>query len=192
MEVANLFIRIIEAIIWPVTVLIIILIFRQQFKRALLTLSKLRIKDIEVEFDKNLKDAENKAEELQIVYPEEIRKIPEPLELTSLYERLLEITKISPRAAITEAWRTIELYTMQAANAQGITVGGAIAGKKTIRKLIDKGKLEEGVIHLYENLRSMRNKAAHAQEFEIDSAEAARYVDIALSITNLLRKLGNS
>lgn len=191
MEVANLFVTLIEAIIWPVTILIIILVFRGQLSTTLMKLSKLRIKDIEVEFDKDLKDAESKAEELQIVSPEEIRKIPEPIALSSPYERLFQIAIISPRAAVTEAWRTIELYTMQAAKAQGIQVGGAIAGIKTIRKLIEIGNLEEGIIQLYENLRRMRNKAAHAQEFEVDAEEAIRYVDIALSIANRLRKLSN-
>lgn len=189
MELADLIVRIIEAIIWPITILILIWIFRNQLSKVLLKLSKLRIKDIELEFNKDLQEAEHKAKELNLVTLEEIKEIPEPISLSTLYERIFHIAGISPRAAITEAWRTIELYTMQAAKAQGIEVSGAIAGAKTISILIGKGKLEEEIIQIYENLRRMRNKAAHAYEFDINSEEAIRYVDVALSIANRLRRL---
>lgn len=191
MEVADLVVRIFEAVAWPVTIFGIILIFRRQFAMAVLSLSKLRFRGLEVEFDKSLKDAEDKARGLRLASPEDIKGIPEALVPTSAYERLLEVAVISPRAAVTEAWRTIEFCTMEAAKAHGIEVRGAIAGTRVIRKLVQREILEGGALGLYENLRKMRNKAAHAYEFEIDSEDAVRYVDLALSMANSLQMLFN-
>ncbi len=191
MEVADFVVRLFEAVAWPITIFGIILIFRRQFAMAVLGLSKLRFRGLEVEFDKSLRDAEDKARGLGLASPEDIKEIPEELVPTSAYDRLLEVAMISPRAAVTEAWRTIEFYTMEAAKAHGIKVGGAIAGIRVIRKLVQSEMLEGGALGLYENLRKMRNKAAHANEFEIDSEDAVRYVDLALSMANSLKILFN-
>lgn len=187
MEIANLIVRILEAIAWPLTVIIIMFIFKSQLGRVILTLSKLRYKDLEIEFDKDLKDAEYKARELQLPSPEDIKGIPEAVVPTSPYDRLSQIAAISPRAAVTEAWQIIELSTMEAAKAQGITVRGARAEREVIRSLVKRAKLQEGTLDLYENLRRMRNNAVHAHEFEIDTEEAIRYVDLALSLAYRVR-----
>jgi len=191
MEIANLIVRILEAIAWPLAIIIIILIFKRQFGRAILTLSKLKFKDLEVEFSKALKDAEYETRELRLPSPKDVRSIPEPVVPTSAYDRLFQIAAISPRAAITEAWRTIELFTMEAAKVQGVEIRGPVAGTRVIRSLVQRGILEEGVLRLYENLRRMRNEIAYAVEFEIDSEAAIRYVDLALSLAHRLQMLIN-
>lgn len=189
MQFADLIVRIFEAVAWPITILLITLIFREQLSRAVLGLSKLRFKGLELEFEKSLKDAEDKARGLRLASPQDIRALPEAIEPTSAYARLLEIAAISPRASVTEAWRTIEFCTMELAKAHDIQVRGAIAGARVIHNLVQKEIIDEGTLDLYANLRKMRNKAAHASEIDIDFEEAIRYVDLALSMVHRLQML---
>ncbi len=191
MEIANLIVRILETIAWPFTIIIIILIFKGKISRAILNLSKLRFKGLEVEFDKDLKDAEYKARELQLPSPEDIRTIQEPIVPTSPFDRLFQIAEISPRAAITEAWRIIEFSMMEAARAHGVEIRRLMVGREVIQNLAQRGKLLEGTLNLYEALRKIRNKAAHAHEVEIDFEEAVRYIDLALSLAHRFQILIN-
>ena len=146
----------------------------------------MKYRGFEVEFGKDLKDAESKAKELQLPTPAEARNMPEPVALTSTYDRLSQVAEISPRAAVTEAWLIVEASTTAAARAQGIEVIRARTGREVISNLEQNMKLQKGTIELYDNLRRMRNNAAHSLEFEINRKDAMRYIDIALSLAHRL------
>jgi hypothetical protein len=151
----------------------------------------LKYKGFEVEFSKDLKDAESKAKELELPTQAEVRSIPEPIITTSTYDRLSQVAEISPRAAVTEAWLIVESSTTEAARAQGIEIIRARTGREVISNLEQNTKLQKGTIELYDNLRRMRNNAAHSLEFEIDHKDAMRYIDIALSLAHRLHMLVN-
>jgi hypothetical protein len=187
MEIGDLIVRILEVIAWPITIIVIVLVFKGQLGRIILSLSKLRFKDIEVEFGKELKDAESIAKELRLPKPAEVRRVKEPLTITPVYDRLRQVAEISPRAAVTEAWMIVEAATTEAARAQGIKAIRARTGREAIHDLAEKTRLQEGTIELYDYLRRMRNNAAHSFEFEINYKDVIRYIDLALSLAHRLR-----
>jgi len=191
MDTGDLVVRIVQAVAWPLAIIIIVFILRGPIGQAILTLSRLRYKDLEVEFNKALKDAESKAEELELPSPEDMRSVSEPAVSTSPYNALLEMARRYPRAAITEAWRTVELSALEAANAQGIEVRGPKARRDAIHNLAERTQLGESTLHLYEKLRKIRNEAAHSVGFEVDPEEAVRYVDLALGLARRLQILDN-
>ena len=186
MEVGNLVARILEALVWPITVVIIIFLFRRQIADIILHLSKLRYKDFEAEFGRDLQDAESKAEELELPSPQTLRQDTEPITLASSYDRLSNLSKLSPRAAVTEAWLRVEDAVGQVARAIGFEPGTG-RDQAVILELMKTNKLPGDTIYLYDDLRKLRNKAAHAIEFEINAKDAARYVDLALGLAHRVR-----
>jgi hypothetical protein len=85
-----------------------------------------------------------------------------------------------------EAWRDIEVTTKQVINAYGISTDGQIAGVKAIRELVHQHLLPESVVSVYEQMRRLRSRAAHAADFTITPDEAKRYIDTAYRFHNTL------
>jgi hypothetical protein len=173
-------VQLISALAWPATVLSLAMIFRHELRRAASRLSSLQYKDFKAGFERDLKRLEGEVQAL----PAEVR-VPtdapasENKAALSSYDRLVRIAEISPRAAIMEAWRDIEVTTKKVADAHGLSVDGAVAGVKAIRDIVGRGLLPRSVIGVYEQMRRLRARAAHAADFAIDSEEAERYIDTA-------------
>jgi len=157
---------------------------------VLARLSRLRYKDLEATFDRELREAEEEAKRIPSLSPR--RELPAADELAD-YDRVFRLVPISPRAAITEAWREVELATAKAAASSGIDVGSHhIAGTRHMRLLSAQDVVPPEVLGVYDRLRRLRNGAAHAADFDIDVQEAERYVDIALGLARRLNSIGNA
>jgi len=190
-ELGSLIIQIIQVGAWPLAVVIIVIILRVPLGRAIMALSKLRYKGLELEFNKNLEDAEDKVSKLGLPPPEDARIIPDLTVPSQPRDRLFELARLYPRAAITETWRLVEGSLRQIAEASDIALRGPKVERELIHRLIDNAKLEGGILGLYDNLRKMRNNAVHSFESEIDVDEAMRYVDLGLSLVAQLQRLLN-
>lgn len=181
--------QLVSALAWPLTVIIIVLIFRREFRAAAGRLRTLAYKDFKAEFERDLMKLEGEVRQL----PEKpIQSLPEHTDTKPRQTDeavLLRLTEISPRAAIMEAWRNIEVTTKQVADVHGISVGGNIAGARAINDLVKKGLLPGSVLPIYERMRRLRARAAHAKDFAIEQDEAERYVEMAHAFHMSLRFL---
>jgi hypothetical protein len=151
-------IKLIEVIIWPAVVIIMAIM---------------------ADFNANLNKIEDDLDKLSLNKLDEKQKLLENEQILSSYDRFLRIAEISPRAAIMEAWRDIELATKQVADVAGISVGGNIAGVKVIRQLAKRDLLPPTVASAYDGMRKLRARAAHAADFAIEQEEAERYIETA-------------
>ena len=80
-------------------VLALILLLRKPIADLILLLTRLKYKDLELEFGRRLAEVTAEAgEELPPPHP------PAPLEAAE-EQTLVELAKVSPRSAVTEAWR---------------------------------------------------------------------------------------
>lgn len=186
-EVGNLVARILEALAWPGVLIILLLLFRSQVISIFERVSKVKYRDFEAEFGRDLQDAEQKAEEVKLPPPQDIKRATEPITLASSYDRLFELAAWSPRAAITEAWLRVEASIEEAAGVLQIEPRARRAGREIIVELVQREKLPQNIVGLYDGLRKMRNNAAHAIEFEINPKEATSYVDLALGVALQIR-----
>ena len=172
-------VQLISTLAWPATVLSLAMMFRHELRQAASRLSSLQYKDFKAGFERDLQRLEGEVQAL----PAEMRPTNAPAgenkAALSSYDRLVRIAEISPRAAIMEAWRDIEVTTKKVADAYGLSVDGAIAGVKAIREIVGRGLLPKSVIGVYEQMRRLRARAAHAADFAIGSEEAERYIDTA-------------
>jgi hypothetical protein len=185
----ELIVKLVSALAWPITVIAIVLVFRREFRAAAGRLRTLSFKDIKADFERDLQKLEGEVRQL----PEKpIQSLPEHTDKKPLQtdETVLQrLTEISPRAAIMEAWRNIEVTTKQVADVHGISVGGNIAGVRSINELVRKGLLPGSVLPVYERMRRLRARAAHAEDFAIEQNEAERYIEMAHEFHMSLRFL---
>jgi len=179
------FVKLIDALAWPIAILILAFVFRSEFRKILSRMSKLKYKDIEATFEHELSQVENRRE----VYtePEEQAQPETPAEKSG-YAQLLRIADVSPRAAVTESWRKIESAVDKVAAGMGMDTKNPMSGVKAIRSLIQQKRVDPSLLEDYNSLRKLRNQAAHAEEFEISQTEAERYAGLAIEIASFLKR----
>ncbi len=183
----QIIVQLISAIAWPFTVIIIAFMFRQEIRKTANRLSALSYGDMKAEFEKDLNKLERDVKELPVKESSiKVEKQEADSETLDSYERLSRIADISPRAAIMEAWRDIEVTTKQVTDAYGISSQGQIAGVKAINERVQKHLLPQSVISVYEQMRRLRSRAAHSADFAISADEAKRYIDTAYRFHNTL------
>ena len=179
------FVKLIEALAWPVAVLILAFGFRTELRKVFNRISKLKYKELEATFDKELSQVENRTK--LYVQPEEKLLAETPAEKSG-YAQLLRLADVSPRAAVTEAWRKLESAVDQLAAGMGMDTKSPMSGVKAIRSLIQKEQVDPSLLEDYNRLRKLRNQAAHAEEFDISQTEAERYAALAIEIAGFLKR----
>lgn len=189
MDLYEFIIKVTEVVVWPVTVLVIVLIFKKHISAIATRVSSLRYKDLEIKVRKDLEKAESEAEALQLPPPDGLKPINEKDVRLSPYDGILKIAEVSPRAAVIEAWRIVEQSTIDAAKANGIEIDPRSPVSRVADKLIRAGILKPNAKGFYQELNSIRNLAAHSRDFGILTREAERYIDLALSLAYELQTL---
>ena len=176
----ELVVNLIVGIAWPVAVVWIAYVFKGELKSLLRRVSQLKYKDLEAQFGAGLALAESEVSSLQAAPP----AAPRP-ELLSKLESLRRISDVSPRAAILEAWVLVE----DAAGRSGFVQGASIPRINLhlyVEELVRLGKLPAGSDSLLDQMRKLRNQAAHMPDFTVDQDEADRYLQLATRMSELI------
>ena len=180
------FVKLIDALAWPIAVLILAFGFRTELRNIFRRMSKFKYKELEAIFDNELSQVENRSK--LYIEPEEKPLSETPEEEKNEYVQLLRIAEVSPRASITESWRKIESVADQIASGMGMERRSPGNSKKAISSLVLKKQINPSLLEDYNNLRKLRNQAAHAEEFDISQTEAERYAALAIEITAFLKR----
>src|SRR5262245_31493562 len=176
---------------WPVTVLVITLLLRVEFRLTLSRLPALRYRDVEANFEKGLREAEDLVKPMiaslapgafaGVVLEHEGgngKSVPLPKNLDP--ERLLRIADSAPSAAIMEAWRDVEQAALAVGEARGIPAkGGESASSHAMHVLVDQGLLTSHTLVAFERLRRLHQQAAHHPDLRFSSNQAHRYIELA-------------
>ena len=186
----EILIKLIEVIIWPITTVSLGLLFRSELRQILQRFNKLKYKGIEADFDKELKPIENRAEIL-IEKTKEIKILPANREqYYNSNNRLLEIAEVSPRAAISESWRELEIVTVKLLTTLGYDSSN-VQMSKIFRNILIDNNYPQSIYDDYRKLRELRNKAVHANDFEISQSDAERYITTTLDIILFIQNITN-
>jgi hypothetical protein len=180
----ELLVTLLVGIAWPVATLWLAYMFRGELRALLARISRLKYKDLEANFEKGLAEAEAKAIEIGRTAPP--LALPRP-EISSRLEQLRRIADLSPRAAILEAWILVE----DAAGRSGYAQGAAAPRVNVplfVENLVRERKLPEGSITLVDQMRRLRNQAAHLGDFELSQEDADRYLQLASQISESILK----
>lgn len=185
MDVLNFAAEIIKALAWPTALVLIALMFRKPVIELLPFLRRLKYKEIELEFSKELAQLKSDASASEFAN----NKKSEPTSVSAANSRLLNLASVSTSAAILEAWAELESVSIAVVSAMWNQPSTDVfrdysrLGDYLLQcKIINKNQLV-----IFNKLRELRNKAAHAVDLNLSETEARTYVELASTLAAHIR-----
>ena len=169
-------------LVWPLTVVFAILVFRGPISNLLPFIQRLRYKDFVVEFNRKLDEVETKAAAI-------IGKdVDERVE-----DHMLELAQVHPRGAIIESWIAVEdaIRDFAVSRDMAADLSRSRSTLAVERELAGSGALSPGLASLLRDLRSTRNRVAHILDVPLTSEMARHYASAASSVIVALETLGS-
>jgi len=178
---------IISSLAWPAIVLIIVFILKNPLSKILISLTKFRYKDLELEFEKLKTSAK--------ALPETIEngKIPENERIiySTFEEQIVDIAPRSPEGAILIAWSAIEVAISSVLKRLDIAPEGPpypsiFTYIGYLRTFTD---IDKNVYATLDDLRTLRNQVVHFREegYKISVEQALSYGKAAEKIIKILQ-----
>ena len=174
----DLIARLTAALVWPVVVLAMVVGYRKQILRLLQSLARLKVGPAQFEFQSGLEGAEQKAEDLQLA-PAPIPQMTARTMLESTYYTAIQLASISPRAAVIEAWRSVELALADLGKSYDMSIRTPRDAGRILERLEREGLVESEIASLYTDLRTLRNNAVHKPDLDLTPQVALRYAELA-------------
>jgi hypothetical protein len=184
MNVLAFIASLVSSLAWPVAVVLIVFMFRHSLARLIPGLQRLKYKDVELEFGRQVAEAK---QELgtpaapALPAPSAGKRLSPAATSPALYFRSL--ADVSPRAAILEAWLGFELAANQAS--QKLELGGSrpLQMRELFETLKDRGLLTESEVDALIRLRALRNQVVHGPEPDLSPDVIAQYSLLLQQIT---------
>lgn len=177
----ELLVNLVVGIAWPVAVVWIAYFFKVEIRSLLDRMSQFKYKDVEAKFEIGLAEAEAKFLAIERFAPQ----LPLHPEITLKLESLRRIADVSPRAAIMEAWALVEDAAGRSGFIQGATIP-RVNPHLFVEELVRLGKLPKGSDSLLDQMRKLRNQAAHLPDFSLSQDEADRYLQLAARMSEVI------
>ena len=168
MAVLSFIAEVLKAVAWPITVLVLALLFRKDLAALLSRISALKHKDTEVTFGQELAKAADRVVES---HHAEMESLSEPEAKKSV-----AILEISPSAAILSAWVDFEIAVREVIeDSDGKRPRSVNA---LFKELVTRGLIDDDDLDFLYLLRELRNRVAHAPSDELDKATASKAVTV--------------
>jgi len=159
-------------IVWPGVVVVLAILFRSQFEGLFERLIRLKHKDTEIEFKERLKKVEATVIESRA-------SPPPPPEIT-----LDDLADVSPRAAILEAWISVEEVLADYLRSVGLDPKLSYQGLRRLPQEFQEDL--SPILTPYQELRVIRNKAVHASDTDLSPEVARRFIQSAQKVRGVL------
>ena len=176
MDWLSFIVGVLKAISWPVAVIIIVVVFKAQISELILRVRKRKFGSAELEFSQDVTEL--------------AAQVPEAAKAPAQFARSATQSPANERDVILNAWLSIEESAHKLA--WGSNLVGRPAPIRTIR-FIEKNKLlSADDIALYNDLRALRNQAAHTFEFSPPSTSVEQYVKLAAYLQEKMNVAANA
>jgi len=178
----------VHSLAWPGAVVLLVLILRRPIASLIPHLRRMKYRNLELDFDKKLEELEAGVKEAKLPAPapEAVPALPQPWP-TTFREYIERLAGLSPRAAVMEAWRFVEAALRDATQSAGPAV---LRSPRAMQEyVISKTDLDPQTVALIDDLRVLRNEAAHASEFSISPEQACEFGDLAVVLASALYRL---
>jgi hypothetical protein len=173
-------VEMVKALVWPLLVVVALVIIRKPLSELVPYLKRLKVGELEAEFEKSVREIrDNLDRELLAKDKKAAAVIPQ-----SELEDLTQLAEIAPNAAVLETWKTVELAAKKLIASRGYKLDyNTSMPYRLIERILRKANLVEmKKIKVFDELRRLRNKIAHAADFEISSVQAREYIGLANSL----------
>jgi hypothetical protein len=210
MDILTFLVRLIEALSWPLAIVVLVIALRKEVRGLVATLSRIKAGPVEAEFGREVAKLHASTEGVD--------ELPPPEQLSPAKQMLLELAEISPRSAILEAWIGVEEALRQLAYSQGAlnplpaygsaaAIGGyggygapvepvdyaARAGSggygPSVGPVFRKEDfLTQEELSLYRHLRGLRNQVAHAGDLTPTPEAALNFIELTSRLKRALTR----
>lgn len=175
--------EVIKALAWPAVATLLIVKLRKPLLDLVPFLRKLKYKEFELEFAKEV--AELKADSAERPAIDAL-----PPESTPIRESWLqEMATFSPRAAVIEAWLEVETAAVEAASS--FWTQPSTASIKNFPRLgeylLQCNVIDHKQLNTFRKLRELRNKAAHLENLELSEKDVRSYINLATGLAAEIR-----
>lgn len=171
-------IEILNIVIWPLTIIAILVLFKKPILKLLPYLSTLKYKDLELSFSDQLKEVE---QDMKSVSGDDQQKVE--------YHKDA-LANQPPTAVVIDHWRKIELAAKE--KVSELFSGSKelqLALQRPIEYLQQTGTFIPSTIKNLSSLRSLRNQVIHQPEYAITDELAAKYANLALKMISRIDTL---
>ncbi len=181
MDWKTFIVEVIKATAWPIVFIIVAFQLKDRISELLPRIKKLKHKDTELEFAEGVSKLVREQEAEGIKHDE---KLPTD-EANEKYGFLIKLADISPRSAVLEAFREIEHASAQTISKMPVE-SSAHGGRLPInmQRQLAETSLSKGEVRMFNQLRMLRNKAAHDRDFNLHGMPVEAYVELSLNLAN--------
>lgn len=175
--------NIVEALAWPVTVLIVLALFRKELSALFGRIRKGQFGDATVEFEAAVAVVEEMVQEKRGA--RRAAHVPARVE-----DR--ELAEADPRGAVIRAWLRVESQARSALHRKGVIDAGA--AHAPIRRSLDEfvkqsGGLVEQDLMVFRELQTLRNKSVHDQSFRPSPESIIQYMALANELSEKFKAI---
>ncbi len=178
MDALSFIASLVRSLTWPTAVVFILWYFNQPLGELLLTVSRFRFKEFEIDFGKEIREVKAAAE--KVLPPTEGAKSRVLSMAPKGMDRFPELARIDPAAAVLVAWRPVELALRRAAQRHALAL--PMPPIRIMQTLPQWGRIDRQTYEIFEELRRLRNQAAHEDGTDITESEALEFGELALRL----------
>lgn len=168
-----------EYLAWPIATCALVFMLKADIGKALSNIRKLKHKDTEIDFGKELKNTKSVAAQSD--------GLPKADEISDGDH---ELALLSPRGAVIESWLNVEKALQEFAFRHGIETDPKkpFRVQNIIMHNLDYNVLGKGTITILESLRRLRNEAVHLQDSNISFDSAKEYESLSKRVIQVLQQ----
>jgi hypothetical protein len=175
-----------SALGWPIIVLVIVLLMRREIAERLPFLQSVKTPGFEATFQADVAAVRSSAEALE----EEVTRGEdrEPTETGRRTDELEFFAQYSARGAILASFAQLERELNTAVSRIPTSERPRRREATAQAEALEKhGHLPEGAVRVIDEMRRLRNSAAHAVEFDIALESVANYIDAVEALASILK-----
>jgi hypothetical protein len=177
---------IIKSVAWPITLLIVVYIFRREVSEIVSNLTGLRYKHLELKFGRQLEESNLLADNAQLPVPERPQYAFAGAPELRFPDDVRKLAYRSPREAVLEAWLLLEEAARARLAAEGYDTRKN--STKTIQLIEEKQLLSKDALELFRKLRKLRNQVVHDRTIWLTPQLADEFVLVAERLYAALKK----
>lgn len=196
MNICEFIIEVLKAIIWPLTIFIIVILLNKELKGLLNHLKFFKVKGAEFNFEKELNDVELKATAYRKAGEKELTIETFEKEQSSKVTRLTQLAELTPKGAILETWIELEEIIVDAGvrhqvgcTAAPSNITNRSSHREIMRDLNSRGIISDYYYKIYDGLRQVRNKTVHAVDQELTITASLNFVKLSNELIRQLKRI---
>lgn len=181
-EIVDAALSLANILVWPATVVIVVVVLRPLLIRLSTFLTSIRYKGVELSFREAVEEVEERTQTLAVAGEPDIMNLPIIVEDTD------------PRMIVVKAWSEVEaaLEHLGAIHGQELDEFGKISTYRQVQILRQADIIPAPLADVLLETLSLRNLLVHAREFNLGSDTAKRMSRVASRLVALIERLSDS